>query len=185
MKEFENSPKRHPAVEARADLAQLLNKQLADTVDLRSQARQASFNIRGTYKEELKRMFDGQARELRNWADLLARRIAAAGGTAVATVRLVSKESRMRDYPVDALTAREHLEALLSSYSRYELNARENLLTAQTLEDPDAITLIQQILTSVEKNLWFLEASLEGVAVGVSSTKLPSWTAIRSDSFEF
>jgi DNA-binding ferritin-like protein len=91
----------------------------------------------------------------------------------------------MRDYPVDALTAREHLEALLSSYSRYELNARENLLTAQTLEDPDAITLIQQILTSVEKNLWFLEADLEGVAVGVSSTKLPSWTAIRSDSFEF
>jgi hypothetical protein len=53
-------------------LVTLLNKQLADTIDLRLQARQARFNVRGLYARELGLMFDGLAGELRSSRSALA-----------------------------------------------------------------------------------------------------------------
>src|SRR5436190_117309 len=59
----------------RTTIIRLLNKQLADTLDLRSQARQSYFNVRGPYSQELRSLFDGLARDLRHFADLIAQRI--------------------------------------------------------------------------------------------------------------
>jgi len=53
-------------------IVRLLNKQLADTLDLRSQARQSYFNVRGPYSHELRSLFDGLAIDLRYFADLIA-----------------------------------------------------------------------------------------------------------------
>jgi starvation-inducible DNA-binding protein len=158
-----------------------LNKQLADIIDLRSQARQAHFNVKGPYSQALGSLFDGLARELRRFADLMAERIRALGGHPAVTVRSVALESNLRDYPTDALDAREHLEALLSSYSLYELNTRHNMKAAQAIGDLETTQLLELILISIEKNLWFLEAYLEGIAVGLHGGKLPQWTpAIES-----
>jgi starvation-inducible DNA-binding protein len=156
---------------------QLLNRQLADTVDLRSQARQAHFNVRGAHIQELRSLFDGLARDVRHFADLLAARITASGGTATATVRFSANESALRDYPMDAFDARDHLEALLSSYSRYEWDTRNNIKALQEIQDFESVRLLQVILGSIERSLWFLEAYLEGMAIGLHGRKLPPWTS--------
>jgi starvation-inducible DNA-binding protein len=163
--------------DAGTGLAQLLNKQLANTVDLRSRARQAHFNVKGPYAEELGSLFDGLARELREFADLIAQRISALGGLPAATVRFVARESNLRDYPVDALDAYDHLGALLSSYSRYEWFTRYNMKTAQEIGDSETEQLLKVISAAIEKNLWFLEAYLEGIAVGLHGRKMPIWTS--------
>jgi starvation-inducible DNA-binding protein len=161
-------------------IVRLLNKQLADTLDLRSQARQSYFNVKGSYTDELRSLFAGLAWDLRYSADLIARCINRAGGYAIATVRSVADESGLRDYPEGILDAHEQLEAMLSSYSRYELDTQQNIKAAQEMGDPGTIALLQLISASIENNLWFLEAYLEGIAVGLHGRKLPSWTSTLS-----
>ena len=79
----------------------------------------------------------------------------------------VAHESGLRDYPADVFDARDQLDALLSSYSRYELDTHHNLKSAQEIGDSESAALLQVISDSVENNLWFLEAYLEGIAVGL------------------
>ena len=161
----------------------LLNKQLADTLDLRLQARQSFFNVRGPYTQELRSLFDGLSRDLRSFADLVAERINQAGGYAVATVRSVAHESGLRDYPGDVLDSRDQLDALLSGYSRYELDTQRNLKAVREAGDAATAALLQRILAMTENNLWFIEAYLEGIAVGLHGRKLPTWTSTLSSQY--
>jgi len=158
----------------------LLNKQLADTLDLRLQARQSFFNVKGPYTEELRSLFSGFSKDLSSFADRIAERINQVGGYAVATVRSVAHESGLRDYPRDILDSHDQLDALLSAYSRYELDTQRNLKTAYEAGDTTTAALLQHMLATTENNLWYLEAYLEGIAVGLHGRKLPAWTSALS-----
>jgi DNA-binding ferritin-like protein len=155
----------------------LLNKQLADTLDLASQAGQSYFNARGPYSDELRSLFDGLVRDLRQVADALAERINDAGGYAITTVRYVAGQSGLREYPLNAVDARDQLEALLSNYLRYELDTLQNMRAAREIGDSSMSLLFQVILSSIENNLWFLETYLEGINDGLSASELPAWTS--------
>ncbi len=158
-------------------VAGLLNKQLADTLDLRSQARQSYFNARGPCTEELRSLFDGLARDLRQVANVIAQRINDAGGYAIITVRSVADQSGLRDYPLDAVDARDQLEVLRSNHLRYELDTRQNMRAAREIGDSSTALLFQFILSAIENNLWFLEAYLEGIGMGLDGSELPAWTS--------
>jgi starvation-inducible DNA-binding protein len=162
-------------------IIRMLNKQLADTLDLRSQIRESYFNVNGPYDQELRSLFDGLALELWRFTNLTATSIQDLGGYAVATVRSVAAESSLRDYPADVVDARDHLGALLSAYSRYELNTRYNMKAIQELGGFESVALLQVVLGSVENNLWFLEAYWEGIAIGLHGRKLPVWTSALSN----
>lgn len=162
---------------ARPSLVQLLNRQLADTIDLRSQTRHAEFNLSGAYVQELSATFDGLARDLRRFADLIAERVSSLGGHPLATVRLVTQASNLLEYPGDASLTHDHLRALLSGYSRYERDTLQNMKAAQQIGDCETVELLRTIAASVEKNLWFLEACLEGLVLGFAGGKLPAWSS--------
>jgi starvation-inducible DNA-binding protein len=157
----------------RSRLVELLNQQLVDTVDLRSQARQARLNVRGPYTNELGMLFDGLVRDLHESIDAIAGRISALGGYAATTARIVAHQSHLREYPRDAFAASEHLQALLSSYSKYEWETRNTMKAVQTLGDFTTALLVEKISASIERNLWLLEAHLEGIAVGLHGEKFP------------
>jgi starvation-inducible DNA-binding protein len=120
-------------------------------------------------------LFDGLAQELRQFADALAQRICDLGGRPLTTVRFAAHASHLRDYPSDALDSRDHLEALLSGFSRYELDTQHNRSAAKEAGDLETGKLLAVISVAIEKNLWFLEAYLEGIAVGLQHTHLPPW----------
>jgi starvation-inducible DNA-binding protein len=155
----------------------LLNKQLADTLDLASQARQSYFNAKGPYSDELRSLFDGLARDLRQVAEALAERIQDVGGYAITTVRYVAGQSGLREYPLNAVAARDQLEALVSNYLRYELDTRQNMRAAREIGDSSTASLFEVIVSSIENNLWLLETYLEGIADGLSGSELPAWTS--------
>jgi starvation-inducible DNA-binding protein len=159
-------------------LVELLNKQLADTIDLRLQIRQAEFNITSPYGKELKDLFDGLAHDLQVIGDLIARSIRDLGGIAMGTVRLVARETELQAYPLDATDVRDHLNALLSSHSRYALDTRQNLKASLEIEGGAYLSQVfETVLTSIESNLWFLEAYLEGITVGNQRGTLPHWNS--------
>jgi hypothetical protein len=66
--------------EIRQYVIQLLNQTLACTVDLRSQVKQAGWNVRGPDFAPLQALFATMASELDAYADLMAERIAVLGG---------------------------------------------------------------------------------------------------------
>jgi starvation-inducible DNA-binding protein len=66
--------------EARAQLVELLNQSLADTLDLKTQVKQAHWNVKGMHFIALHEMFDTFASTLENYVDMLAERVTALGG---------------------------------------------------------------------------------------------------------
>jgi starvation-inducible DNA-binding protein len=173
-------------------IVRLLNKQLADTLDLRSQARQSYFNARGPYLQQLRDLFGGLGHDLVQITDLIAQGINETGGYAIASARSVARESGLREYPVDTLEARDQLQTLLSNYSRYELDTRNNMKAAREAGESATVLLLHVILSTIENHLWFLEAYLEGIVTRSASatarslnsghaTQLPAWTSSLSN----
>jgi hypothetical protein len=81
------------------------------------------------------------------------------------------------------LDSRDQLDALLSGYSRYELDTQRNLKAVREAGDAATAALLQRILAMTENNLWFIEAYLEGIAVGLHGRKLPTWTSTLSSQY--
>src|SRR5512139_3392376 len=66
--------------ETRKKMVDLLNRQLADTFDLFSQAKQAHWNVKGAQFYQLHELYDTLAGELLAYVDLIAERATALGG---------------------------------------------------------------------------------------------------------
>src|SRR5262245_5831229 len=94
----------------------LLNQQLADTMDLYSQTKQAHWNVKGPTFIALHKLFDELAEGVLEYIDDTAERATALGGTAAGTVRLSAGASRLPEYPSDAVGGRAHVEALSARY---------------------------------------------------------------------
>src|SRR5712692_9327457 len=69
------------AEKTRAGAVELLNQQLADTLDLALQAKQAHWNVKGPSFIALHELFDEVVEELFEHADDLAERAVVLGGT--------------------------------------------------------------------------------------------------------
>ena len=78
------------ARDRRADLNALLNRRLADAVDLQLQLKQAHWNVKGPNFIGLHELFDKVAEAVESYVDLIAERIVQLGGVAEGTVRIAS-----------------------------------------------------------------------------------------------
>src|SRR4051812_961563 len=90
----------------------LLNRQLADALDLGMQAKQAHWNVKGPHFISLHEFFDELAEAIEDFSDLLAERAVQLGGVAVGTVQVVAHESRLPNYPLDLYRGSDHVRTL-------------------------------------------------------------------------
>src|SRR5215813_12659389 len=81
----------------------LLNQQLADTLDLFSQIKQAHWNVKGMHFMQLHEFFDTLAEGVEDYVDLLAERVTALGGVALGTARMSAAASHLPEYPLQAV----------------------------------------------------------------------------------
>jgi starvation-inducible DNA-binding protein len=146
----------------RQGLVAMLNQQLVDTLDLKMQVKQAHWNVKGMQFIALHELFDGLATTLEGFSDLVAERVAALGGMAVGTARAVAEGSQLPEYDLQAVNGQEHLRALVGRYSQYGAQTRANIDRATALGDADTADLFTEISRQVDKDLWFLEAHLQG-----------------------
>jgi starvation-inducible DNA-binding protein len=148
------------AAEVRTKVIELLNQTLAATLDLKTQTKQAHWNVKGMDFYQLHELFDEMATELEEYVDMVAERVTALAGTALGTARIAASESILPEYPLDAVSGVEHVTALADRYAAYAKHLREAIDTTDNLGDLDTADLYTEISRTIDKRLWFLEAHL-------------------------
>ncbi|MBD1904152.1 DNA starvation/stationary phase protection protein Dps [Funiculus sociatus GB2-A5] len=153
------------APETRSKLIELLNQTVATTLDLKTQVKQAHWNVKGMDFYQLHLLFDELATELEEFIDLFAERVTALGGLAMGTVRTAANVSMLPEYPFDILDGKDHITALSDRFAPYAKSLRQNIDASAELGDADTADLYTEVSRVIDKRLWFLEAHLQASAV--------------------
>jgi starvation-inducible DNA-binding protein len=147
-------------VDVRTQIIAILAKTLATTLDLKTQIKQAHWNVKGLDFYQLHLLFDELAGEIEEYVDMVAERITALGGTPLGTARVAAANSVLPEYPLDAVTGIDHLTALSDRYGAYAAHVRTAIADTADLGDADTSDLYTEISRNIDKRLWFLEAHL-------------------------
>ncbi len=145
----------------REKIIAILNQNLADTLDLQLQAKQAHWNVKGCSFIALHELFDKVADAAAEGVDLLAERATALGGVAEGTVPVLAKRSRLSAYPLDISRGRDHVARLADSIATVGKNARAAIDETGKLGDQGTADLFTEISRELDKQLWFVEAHLQ------------------------
>lgn len=147
--------------DVRGTLVGLLNQRLADASDLRSQAKQAHWNVKGMSFIALHELFDRVSTEVDGHVDDIAERITTLGGTAMGTVRLAAEHSSLNEYPHEIADGVDHVDALSRSLADLGRKIRSDIDTTSELGDQDTADLFTGVSRSIDKLLWLVEAHLQ------------------------
>lgn len=145
----------------RADVIILLNQSLATSLDLKTQIKQAHWNVKGSDFYSLHLLFDEIATEVEAFIDLIAERITTLGGYAMGTARIAAQKSELPEYSFEAVNGMEHIAALADRLAIYAKSLRQNIDETDSLGDMDTNDLYVEISREIDKRLWFLEAHLQ------------------------
>ena len=148
------------AEDIRVKAIETLNQTLAATLDLKTQTKQAHWNVKGMNFYQLHLLFDEMATELEEYVDMVAERITALGGVAMGTARIAAADSIIPEYALDAVTGAEHIDALADRYAKYAKHLRDKIDATDEIGDADTADLYTEISRTIDKRLWFLEAHL-------------------------
>ncbi len=146
------------AREKRESLTEMLSQRLADAADLRSQAKQAHWNVKGMNFIALHELFDRVATELEPVVDDIAERITTLGGTANGTVRVAAQNSSLTEYPLEITDGADHVEALSNVLADFGKKVRADIARADEIGDADTADLLTGISRNIDKLLWFVES---------------------------
>lgn len=149
------------AKDKREKLVAILNQRLADAADLKSQAKQAHWNVKGMNFIALHELFDRVATELDPMVDDIAERVTTLGGTALGTVRVAAQNSTLAEYPLEITDGPDHVEALSNALADFGKKVRADIDATDELGDADTADLFTGISRSIDKLLWFVEAHIQ------------------------
>ena len=145
----------------RERMADLLNQQLADTLDLYTQVKQAHWNVKGPNFIALHELFDKLAEDLEEPVDDIAERITALGGVARGTARIAARDSRLPEFPHGRVEGLSAVALLADRYAALAASTRAAIDAAGKEGDADTSDLFTGFSRGLDKALWFLEAHLE------------------------
>jgi starvation-inducible DNA-binding protein len=143
----------------RDSMTALLNQQLADTLDLYTQVKQAHWNVKGPHFIMLHELFDKLAEDLEEPVDNIAERITALGGVARGTARDAAARSRLKELGRDFHDLNIVAE-LADRYAALAATTRAAIDTAGQEGDADTADLFTGVSRGLDKALWFLESHL-------------------------
>jgi len=152
------STKNDIPAEARSRIAELLNRSLADCIDLQTQCKQAHWNVKGPSFIGLHKLFDDINTDVEEYVDLLAERVVQLGGVAEGTARCVAERSTLREYPLEISSGQDHVDALSTALASFGRGCREGIDELDELGDADGADILTEISRGVDKWLWFVEA---------------------------
>jgi starvation-inducible DNA-binding protein len=143
---------------ARVGLVELVNRRLADIIDLQTQLKQAHWNVKGPHFIGLHELFDKIAEDVEGYVDMIAERAVQLGGIALGTVRVSAARSRLEEYPLEIADGMAHVEAVARALSTFGREARLSIDEADSLDDADTADMFTEISRGIDKWLWFVEA---------------------------
>ena len=150
------------APEIRVSMIDLCNRHVANLFDLYSQTKQAHWNVKGIHFMALHEFFDEAAAAVLPFVDMVAERVTALGGYTYGTARMAANDTDLPEWPVDALQGEDVLRALADRYAHVAELVRQAIDTADAAGDMDTADLFTEISREIDKQLWFIEAHLQG-----------------------
>jgi len=151
-------------VSSRTQVVELLNRRLADALDLQSQCKQAHWNVKGPQFIALHKLFDDVYGAVEEYADLLAERIVQLGGVAHGTVRDVAEASELDEYPPTISSGEDHVKSLSAAIAAFGSRLRVTIGEADELDDAATADICTEITRGADKWLWFVEAHAQARA---------------------
>ena len=145
--------------EQHAKLIELLNRRLADAIDLQLQSRQAYWNVKGSHFMALRELFDKVAQGVEEYADLIAEHIVQLGGMAEGTAHAVARRSSLDKYRLSTADGNSHIDVLTATLASFGKHARYASEQATELKDTDTADIFTEIARGIDKWLWFIETS--------------------------
>lgn len=144
--------------DVRKKMIELLNKNLASSIDIWTQTKYAHWNVKGMNFYQLHLLFDEIAEEQIEFIDLLAERVTTLGGTAQGTCRMAAANSGLTEYDTDVVDGARHIATLSERLAQYGKAVRAGIDTATNAGDADTADIFTEISRKVDMRLWFLEA---------------------------
>src|SRR5258708_32889039 len=153
--------------EQRAKLIELLNRRLADAIDLQLQSRQAYWNVKGPHFMALRELFDKVAEGVEEYANLIAEHIVQLGGKADGRAHPVARRSSLEEYLLATADGNGHIDALTATLVAFGKHSRYASEHATELKDADTAAIFTEIARGIDKWLWFVKTSQQsGSLVG-------------------
>ena len=143
---------------SRVMICALLQDRLSESIDLFSQVKHAHWNVKGPNFIALHQLFDEVAEAFEGYSDLIAERIAQLGGKAEGTLRMAARRTKLEEYPITAISGREHVEAMGRSLAAYGESIQEAIHRAEELADRGTADLLTEVSRGADKWLWFIES---------------------------
>ncbi|ABI93390.1 DNA starvation/stationary phase protection protein Dps (plasmid) [Roseobacter denitrificans] len=147
----------------------LLQRTLADAIDLRLAVKQAHWTIRDPRFQQLHEFFDSLVEPLDEEIDTMAERIATLGGVPDGRAIAVGQSSRLDPYGTDVVSGDDHLEALADRFATLGNHVRESIDLADEAGDADTADIFTSASRYLDKTVWFLEAHLSNDASGLKA----------------
>ena len=140
-------------------LIEMLNRRLADVIDLQLQSRQAYWNVKGPNFMALRELFDKVAEEVEEYANLIADRIVQLGGKAEGTAHAVADRTSLDEYRLLSADGNGHIAALSTTLTSFGRHVRYASTQASELKDADTADIFTEIARGIDKWLWYVETS--------------------------
>ena len=109
----------------------------------------------------LHELFDKINEEVEDYVDDIAERAVQLGGVAEGTVRVVAKQSALKEYPLNLADGQAHVDVLSSALAAFGMLARKAITDANDLGDLDTADLFTEVSRGIDKWLWFVEAHIQ------------------------
>ncbi len=145
--------------EQQAKLIELLNRRLADAIDLQLRSRQTYWNVKGPHFMALRELFDKVTGGVEEYANLIAERIVQLGGKAEGTAPTVVERSSLNGYRLSSTDENDHIDTLSTTLTDFARHTRYASAQATELKDADTADIFTEIARGIDKWLWFVETS--------------------------
>lgn len=142
-------------------MCDLLNKRLADALDLYLHAKQAHWNVKGETFMSLHTLFDSVADHSHAWADSLAEQVVILGDRAIGTVDEIAEHTSLPKYKVKTDSAAAHIKALTESLATFASLVRDAAKESEEAKDMVTNDLFLGILHQIDKDHWFVKSHQE------------------------
>ena len=146
---------------ARGRITVMLQQSLSNGLDLASQIKVAHWNLRGPFFLQLHAHFDALYDLVSEQNDTVAERLVTLGGRAQGSVRVSARDSKVSELP-ELTRDRDFLRAITERLDTHLQGLRGAREVAEGEHDGDTVDVLTGIVIELEKQGWFLRASLDG-----------------------
>ncbi|MGP1356335.1 DNA starvation/stationary phase protection protein Dps [Roseicyclus sp.] len=145
--------------DARAEVVDLLNANLVNTISLTLAVKQAHWNLKGPGFIGVHELLDDVADRLREAADTMAERAVILGGHAKGTVEFAAEKATLDAYPLEESDIEVHVKELKARFMELGHALREAIEVAEKAGDEDTADLFTEVSRTVDKDAWFIGAN--------------------------